>query len=76
MNEFLNSIIPLTILFTIVSLFEPFIINTIYLSNIDLFLDLFLTKKKRFKLVNHILEHYTIINNELVYKDECNNNRR
>ena len=44
--------------FILFSLFEWFIINFIYLSNCDLFLDLILFKKKRDKLIYTIITHY------------------
>ena len=39
-------------------LIEPLYVNFIYLSNIDLFLDIILLKKKRDKLINHIKDNY------------------
>lgn len=35
---------------------EPIIINLVYMSNVDLFLDLILTKKNEDKLIKRILE--------------------
>lgn len=37
-------------------IFEPILINLIYMSNVDLFLDLILTKKNADKLSKRILE--------------------
>lgn len=37
-------------------IFEPILINLIYMSNVDLFLDLILTKKNQDKLINRIIE--------------------
>lgn len=37
-----------------VFLLEPIIINFIYFTNIDLFLDIILTKKNKSKIINHI----------------------
>lgn len=39
-------------------LIEPLIVNFIYFTNIDLFLDLILLKKKKDKLIKHILNKY------------------
>lgn len=39
-------------------LFSDLVINFIYLTNIDLFLNLILFKKKKEKLIKHIKEHY------------------
>ena len=64
----MNISIILLLHFGLFTFFEPLIINTVYLTNIDLFLDLILTKKRRFKLINHILEHYLIVNGEVIYK--------
>ncbi len=39
-------------------LIEPLIVNLVYFTNIDLFLDIILTKKKKDKLIRHIKEFY------------------
>ena len=37
-------------------IFEPILINLIYMSNVDLFIDLILTEKNQDKLIKRILE--------------------
>ena len=38
------------------TLFEPFLINLVYFSNVDLFLDIIFTKKNRNKLIKCVEE--------------------
>lgn len=51
----MDFLICLLFLITI-TIFEPFVINFIYFSNVDLFIDLFLTKKNEKKLYNCVLK--------------------
>lgn len=45
-------------------IFEPLIINLIYFKNIDLFIDLFLTKKNELKLEKYYAHYFKEVSNE------------
>lgn len=48
-------------------IYVTIIINFVYLCNIDLFLDIILLKKKRDKLIIHILNHYYIDEHDIIF---------